>query len=414
MVLGEWQDASAVILSCPGPLRRHRSALLPAAGLDLPQVLLGSESQLLAFAAHAGADRLFFTPFPEMFPGAGSIAAALARAGGNPGPGAVHLRFGSVRAARILKGVRNACVLAERRTPPPLTASHHPFASGQVLPAAVSRTFLLCGDAIRPVRIGGGALPATELPDSLVGAGLPPEPGPLQARPGEAGSGLEVTSLAQFRSAAWAAGGQRMVPAQPEDGRGAVLLPWNMDHPGSIVPELLERLARLHTQGSPTPRIMLMPFNYIGQTGIIRDLVKRVAAASEPAGALLPLLYLARVRSLAGVAALRRLSCVAWVDGNDPEHWWTLGRLAGCGVASILLGQPADQADGTAATARFAADDTMWVEANTRCGTLVCQAVLPSLRRLPLLLGLTADTGAAFPPDAAPSPKRRRRVVAPA
>ena len=412
MVLGEWQDASAIILSCPGPLRRHRSAVLPTAGLDLPQVLLGSESQLLAFAAQAGAGRLFFTPFPEMFPGAGSLAAALAKAGGNAGPGAVHLRFGSVRAARILKGVRNACVLAECRTPPPLTASHHPFASGQVLPAAVSRTFLLCQDAIRPVRIGGGTLPATELPDSLVGVGLPPEAEPPRSKGSEAGSGLEVTSLAQFRSAAWAAGGQRMVPAWPEDGHGAVLLPWNMDHPGSIVPELLERLARLHTRRAPTPRIMLMPFNYIGQTGIIRDLVKRVAAASEPHGALLPLLFLARVRSLTGVAALRRLSRVAWVDGNDPEHWWTLGRLAGCGIATILLATPANQADGLAPAARFAADETMWVEANTRCGTLVCQAVLPSLRRLPLLLGLTADTETAWPPDAAPSPKRRRRAAA--
>ncbi len=411
-MLGEWQDASAVILSCPGPLRRHRSAILPASGLDLPQVLLGCESQLLAFAAHAGAERLFFTPFPEMFPDASSLAAALARAGGTGGEDAVHLRFGSVRAARILKGVRNACVLAECRTKPPLTASHHPFASGQVLPAAVSRNFLLCPDAIRPVRIGGGALPASELPAGLVGAGLPPDLGPPRNKGGEAGSGLEVTSLAQFRSAAWAAGGQRMVPAWPQDGRGAVLLPWNMDHPGSIVPELLERLARLHTPRSPTPRIMLMPFNYIGQTGIIRDLVKRVAAASEPSGALLPLLFLGRVRSLAGVAPLRRLSRVAWVDGNDPEHWWTLGRLAASGVATILLGASADQADGPDPAARFATDETMWVEASTRCGTLVCQAGLPSLRRLPLLLGLTAQTGAASPPDTVPSPRRRRRAVA--
>ncbi len=397
--VGAWIDGAATVLSCPGPLRRHDRALLPVAGLVLPQVLLGSESQLLAFAAHAaralpGVVPLF-APFPEMFAGWRSVAEAVGRAGGDAARGVVHLRFGGVRAARVLKGARNAAVLAECAGPALLTASHHPFASGTVLPAAIGRAFLLADDVLRPSGIGGAVLPAGVLPAGLATADLrPPDPGRAEAA-------IEMTSLADFASGAWAAGGVAGSPGGMADGTPAVLLPWNMDHPGSLVPELLVRLAMLGAPEGALPRFVLLPFNYIGQTGIIRTVIERVREASSPAGALLGRVFLARVGTLDGVAALTRLGRVAWVDGNDPEHWWTLARLQALGIACVLIG--ADAAGGAGRAAGMVpADEAVWVEAETRCGTLIFAARLPAWRTLKLLLRMTAERQGAGELEARP------------
>jgi len=172
-----------------------------------------------------------------------------------------------------------------------------------------------------------------------------------------------------------------------------------MDHPGSIVPELLDRLARLRTPANPLPRIVLLPFNYIGQTGIIRDVIARLRAATPVAGAALPGLFIARVRAPSGLATLKRLSTTAWIDGNDPEHWWTLGRLAACAIATLLID---DGCTELSPTARIAAADPLWIEAETRCGLLTFAARLPAPRQLPTLLRQTAALAAP------PRPKRAR------
>ncbi len=181
-------------------------------------------------------------------------------------------------------------------------------------------------------------------------------------------------------------------------------MPWNMDHPGSIVPDLLARFASLRTGGGAMPPVILLPFNYIGQTGIIRDVIARIRAASDPPGALLAQLYIARVRNRSGLAALCRLSRLAWVDGNDPEHWWTLGRLAACGIATILLdaGAPGPATP----TLRVPAEETLRVRAETRCGALIFQSRILALRALPDLLRLTAEQQAQAPPE--PAARRRR------
>jgi hypothetical protein len=410
-----WRNAAAIVLSCPGPLRRHSAALMPMAEAALPQVLLGGESQLAAFAASAKslADRLFFAPFPEMFPDAPSLRAAWRRAGGRAPDGGrlAHLRFGSVRAARILKGVRNGCVVAEFAGALPLTASHHPFASGAILPAAMQRLFVYGPDCQRPRTLGGGAIPSSRLSADCVTADLLGHEAGLE--PSGTETGLELVSLAEFRSFAWAAGPVRGRGARAElsAGRPAVLLPWNMDHPGSIVPSLLERLARLHApaRGSAAtpamPRIVLMPFNYVGQTGIIRRLIGRLREAAHDPEALLGELFLARVASLEGVSSLRRIARVAWVDGNDPEHWWTLARFAACRIATILI-DPADDSVRDRGL-RLQADEAVWVEAETRCGTLTFPSRLPSLRALPGLLALTASLVS----EAAPRRKRALKMA---
>ncbi len=401
--LGDWRDAPAIILSCPGPLRRHAASVLPAGALALPQMLLGAESQMLAFIAGASANprdaaRLFFAPFPELFHGSQSLAAVLPAAGQR----AVHLRFGGVRAARLLKGARNACVLAERAGPAPLTASHHPFASGSAVPAGMLRAYALCETAIHPMRIGGGELPISSLPDELFRFGLQAP----AARGSARDAGLDMTCLADFRSDAWAAG--HVADAEPE--RPCVLLPWNMDHPGSIVATLLERLAGLQS-GANMPPIVLLPFNYVGQTGIIRDLIAYLRDATSPPGVALHRLFIARMHGPAGIDTLRRLSNVAWVDGNDPEHWWTLARLSACGFATLLLDAGAFRTDAAHASASIAADEQLWVEAETRCGLLTFPARIPALRDLKSLLQRTAELQLAASAKPA-APRRARRAKA--
>jgi hypothetical protein len=378
-VLQAWQQASAIVLSCPGPLRRHPRSLLPLHELALPQVFLGGESQLAAFAADAAPDirrKMVFSPLPEMFSGVEGIDAAF-RGIGRPQPDPlqmVHLRFGSVRDARVLKGVANAAVLAERVANPPLTASHHPFASGTSLPAAMQGVFLYGPDGLRARRAGGGVLPSVVLAPNHVDADLTPTRADAAA--------LDLVSLEDFDSDLWAAG--PLAPCRPAL-RDAVLLPWNLAHFGSIVPDLLIRLATLWQPGTRLPPLVLLPFNYLGQTGLLRQLIARLRDTSKAASDLLKTMFYARILRLGGLAPLRKLARLAWVDGNDPESWWTMARLRACGFAPILI-DPAN-------TSAVPADEAIWVESDTRYGLLTFEARLPSLRALPALLALTASAG---------------------
>jgi hypothetical protein len=205
--LRDWQDAPALVLSCPGPMRRHRAALIPLKKLALPQVFLGGESQCLAFAAAhpALAQRLFIAPAPEMFSDPIGLQAAWRVAGVKllSAQDMVHLRFGSVRDSRILKGARNGAVIAESDRAPPITTSHHPFACGRVLPAATQRLFVYGKQTLRPAPAGGAPLPATGLPRPVsppTSKPRPPRNPQVAARPpGSTLCGWRSTRLALGR-----------------------------------------------------------------------------------------------------------------------------------------------------------------------------------------------------------------------
>ncbi len=380
-VLRAWQQASAIVLSCPGPLRRHPKSLLPLTELALPQLFLGGESQLAAFAAAAPArvrPKMVFAPLPEMFSDVSGLHTAFRALGGKaPDPaGILHLRFGSVRDARVLKGVANAAVLAESSAPPPLTASHHPFASGAMLPAIMQGVFLYGQDSPHTRRAGGAILPSARLPAACVDADF------AAARPDAAG--LDLVSLDDFDSDLWAAGVLR--PCTPES-RDCVLLPWNLAHFGSIVPDLLVRLATLWQPGDKLPPVIVLPFNYLGQTGLLRQLIARLRAVLPKDAALLTQISFARVTRLGGLAPLRDCARHAWVDGNDPESWWTVARVRRGGFVPVLIDPGATM---LLDIKRIPADEAIWVEADTRYGKLTFDARVPSLRALPALLALTA------------------------
>jgi hypothetical protein len=376
--------APALVLSCPGPMRRHNAALIPLNKLALPQVFLGGESQCLAFAAAqpAFASRMVFAPAPEMFSDPLGLHAAWRALGEKPHATGelVHLRFGSVRDSRILKGARNAAVVAETEAAPPITTSHHPFASGRVLPAAMQRLFVYGKQSLRPAPLGGTKLPATELPDHCVTADLMEAATQKPVR-GRAAGGLDLVRLTEYEAGAWASGA-----AMPGDAKGEarqmVLLPWNLAHFGSIVPEFLRRLAAFSDAGTPNFAILLMPFNEPGQTGMIGELRKTIKSTAAEPDAWLKTIFLARVTHLRGLAKLKKLSQTVWVDGNDPEAWWTLARFKSAGFDATEL----------------PADEPMRVEADTPFGSLLSDVAMPSARMLgALLAGPQRRRGARLP-----------------
>ncbi len=374
-ILRTLRDAATLVLSCPGPARRHHASLVPIGRLCLPQILLGGEAQLLAFAAGVPelAQKMFFAPLPEMFSGPANWDAAW-RAIGQPvhSPArTLHLRFGSIRTARVLKGAQNAAVIAETAAPPPLAAGQHPFASGETLPCAVSSLFCYETATARPRPIDGGELPAIVLPPHFIGADLALKqhlapPGRSQAK-----GGLDLVALADFQPDAWASGQvPRWSGGKADTRHETMLLPWNIAHPGSIIPELLERLARLWQPGTRLPRLILLPFNDPGQTGGLPALAKTLGKAGTYAEAMLRSVLVGRVTHPRGLAQLRKIALRAGVDGNDPEHAWTLARLKIAGIEADLL----------------PADEPMRIEPDTRFGDLVCAARIPARRQFRSLL----------------------------
>ena len=380
-------------------------------GLSLPQCLLGGEAQLQAFAASATdlAPRLFFAPMPELFSTPQSMQALQLATGGHVSsqtPRPVHLRFGGTRSARIMKDARNGLVLAEDHAAPPISASQHPFANGLTLPVQMRRLFTYDPAVARPVILGGATIPVTQLPRDSTSADL--KAASAEAAVGDASDGLEVVSLSEFRSSAWASGPVRARSPHLREARDAggiggvpfVLLPWNLDHPGSAVPALVERALRLQPPGAPTLRLVLMPFNYPGQTGLIRRLIRQAREAAMAGDKSLSQIFIGRLTHLRALRDLLALANVAWIDGNDPEAAWTVRRLSACGITPILLGTPGGTLP--AATAIVPANDTLTVIADTRFGQLHFRSHVPSLRELHDLLPMTRELAAP------PRPRRSR------
>jgi hypothetical protein len=262
-----------------------------------------------------------------------------------------------------------------------------------------------------PMSFGGAALPVLDLPD-LVSADLARE---LELSPSEAENGLEITSLAEFRSNAFAVGLVRTLSpdlrhalaAAARDSAPFVLVPWNLDHPGSVVPALVARTLQLQHPDSPAVRLLIVPFNYAGPAGLIRRLIRMLRETLPNGSAHLQGTFIGRLNRLSALPALRQHARVAWVDGNDPEHDWTCRRLAACGFTPLLLA--AARTPPPPGVASVLADEALTVDAETRFGVLSFRTHLPSLRALrdvlPMTRAMAAEAGAA---EASPRPKRGR------
>lgn len=453
--------AKLLLLSAPWLGAGHSACAVPVGSLGPFQCLLGTEAQLAAFVAALGnrAAPILVLPAPELFQAPESFAAlrrlAGAMAGGNgagsngagkneagtseagtmalPG-GALHLRFGPARTVRLLKGARTVAVLAEQPAVPPVALGEHPFGGG-LLPAGTAAALLYAAPAavhaVAPRRFDrrtadGAALPWSVLPDRFVTADLPD---PQASAPDEAlPPGLQLQSLAAFDpnwpdpdpdtdpaggscpdfAAATTASG----PAGAS-GPAAVLLPWNLDHPGSIVPDLLRKLVRLGS-GQPGGCIpVLLPFNG-GSAGL--EAVATAARAwragssvpgptGHPAslrpGPMPPPLvapplaapaFVIRVTAIEAAAGLRHRIPFAWLDGGDPEHGWTLRRLAALGLRTVTLRPPGLPPAGLDVTA----DERLPLTVRDAAGPRLYRSAAVTARRLPALMAITR--GQALPP----------------
>ena len=201
---------------------------------------------------------------------------------------------------------------------------------------------------------------------------------------------LDCVTLADFASDLWAAGS--CGEACPEHRRQGRRL-WQ--RASAVEPGRLRQhcsgIAQTHRQpvhaGAPVPAPIVLPFNYLGQTGILRRFITDLRNAAFDPKTILHDIRLARVTRLSGLAALKKLSATAWVDGNDPEHRWTLARLGASGFKPILLDPGVPQPGALS----HPAEEPIRVESDTRYGTLCFDARIPSLRSLHSLLALTRD-----------------------
>ncbi len=418
----------------PPALRRARVLLLSAPWIEAEACavpvrswrpgnpLLGAHAQLAAFVAAmdaaqprdtgAGprrpAPRMLVLPAPELFHAPASLAALSRIAGMAVSEGGLHLRFGPVAASRLLKGVPTLAVLADRPAMPPLPLGEHPFAAVR-LPAGVAAALLYAAPAaLAPPRRfdrrlpDGAPLPCEPLPARFVTADLPREGDP------DAGGLLIAPLVPSAASPADPVPPAEPVPgldpaflaARAAPGAAPVLLPWNLAHPGSAVPDLLRKLVRLGA-GQPGGCVpVLLPFNEGPDApALLAGLAQAWRDASpDPARAGA---FVARLADIAAVGALRGQVLFAWLDGGDPEHDWTLRRLEALGLACVTLRPP-----GMASTGPdVMADERLTIRVRDAAGPRLYRMAAVTARRLPALMAITrrAAPGAGFAAPAGPA-----------
>jgi hypothetical protein len=171
------------------------------------------------------------------------------------------------------------------------------------------------------------------------------------------------------------------------------------------VPSLIERTLRLQYHVAPSVRLLVLPFNYPGQTGLIRRMIRQLRGKAEEGAEALAHVFIGRLTDLNALPDLLALARVAWVDGNDPEFDWTCRRLTACGIAPILL-SPGHITEPHGVTV-VEVDEAMTLEAETAFGLLHFRTHLPSLRALRKLLLLTRAQAEARPARGAGRRKAR-------
>jgi hypothetical protein len=202
--------------------------------------------------------------------------------------------------------------------------------------------------------VDGRAPLTTRLPSALLNADLDVEaigeddPALTTAARWTTMEGLHVRSLAELGEQGWFAPADgdpaRALPwrralAQRTSG-GFIMLPWNLAHSGSVIPDIVEKLAHRHRLASAGAWIVLFPFNatplsYIGVAAWLGRLRDAVGAVNEA----LDRIFFARLTSLRDASWLRRLFPIAWLETDDPEVDWTAGRLSQLGIDLCLIGE---------------------------------------------------------------------------
>ncbi len=392
-----------MFISAPYDAGCASAACFPWAAYAPFQPLLGFDAQMAGVAAQAGRDGVpvFGLAAPEIFP---NLAAMFRLSGATSASAApIHLRFGTPRMPRLLKGAVNMAVLAESAPPQP-ELGMHPFASGTVLPHGTARIVAYDTPLAAPVRVGGGAIPLVTLPVELAEADM------LGIARAEAVPPTDVLlqTAADFAPADWARrpgdGRARPVPALTARAidESGVLVPWNLAHPGSVVPDLLAKVQMLAAQGRFRPILLVVPYNDVpvGLPALARE---AAACRQRQTKARVPALLFARGRTLAAGMHLAGVCRRAWIDGTDPEWAWTAGRLRRLGlrlnlIAAEAVGAPAYD---------LAPDELLVTQVPSPYGPLAFRGRILSVRRLEALAA-AAGTEPAWTPPVPAAAKRTK------
>ncbi|MBV9735381.1 MAG: hypothetical protein JO209_05685 [Acidisphaera sp.] len=389
-----------VVASAPVDLGAYAAAVLPIEQFRFGQLLFGFEAQLSAFARvlqECGCCPVF-APAPELFSTTESYRHLAYLAGVHDRlPGVIHVRFGMASHVRLLKNAENLVALAEHQVCRPVNPTPHPFGAGDWLPAGVSRVLLYDAAQAAAARFGGEAVPTDLFPPHYVTLDVERAMAAASGNAAEA-RGLSLCSLAEYEPLVWsgepadcqrrASRDWRAAMARGGEGSGGfVLVPWNLAHPASIVPDLVLKLCRSAGQGwdrGPAEcRVVLFPYNATPLTGqAIGDLLARLREGLG--GATLPLrrVFLARLHALEAAGLLAALFPLAWLEAGDPECRWNEARLAAFGIGAAVIGGKGPPEDG-----RLAApgDETLGITVSDQFGERLYVVPTLSVRGLAAL-----------------------------
>lgn len=404
---------ATIIASAPGAREPGGPATLPIAHYAGEQVLLGFEAQLRSFGhmMRQHGRPVAFTPLPEIFATPRSLAALIPeRASPDSAPEILHLRFGPARSARVLKGSRNMMVLADDPVRLPIDDAIHPLGTGTCLPSPFCTVFTYAPRRLHPIFAGSTLLQEHLLPQPFVRADIDreamvggPDGAPEPFHHWSRIAGLHVTSFAEYQPATWSNPGTAsgtggaawrralaLANTRAPWRSGFIMVPWNLAHPASIVPDLIRKLSRGAPLEDAGRWIVLFPFNATPLSASrIDEVVATIRDLAGGRAGVLRSFFLARLTSLQDAYRLRHIFPLAWLEEDDPESAWTRRRLTCLGIPIGLLG-PVDDVE---ASCRFAVagDEPIRLRVSDNFGEHSFPARSLSVRQLATLLACSDE-----------------------
>jgi hypothetical protein len=388
-----------LLISAPIDARSFDALCVPVNAVTPFQILLGWDAHIARFnsAAEISGVTIHFVAAPEV-----STAATLFPSEQHPDQRRrVHLRFGTPRLPRLLRGAINLAVVTEDFQPP-TTQAYHPFARGDVFPQNLAGVLADGKPDMTPRRIDGTAVPMLSLPSGLSENGpgwrnsVSQRKDPVDCSSQQ--SDIVLQSVERFYISDWK---RRNPPERRHIGslrpgnllsvpNPVVLVPWNLANPGSIVPDLLMKIIQLSEQRRCPVNLVILPYNDVS-TGlqlmeqVIGTLRSRLGVDTQYGQSIIFARAWDIDASLDLVARCHRV----WIDATDPEWRWTTRRFTGLGLAVNFVSQVPGEYAHEFDPGPLCADEEILVR-NFSYGPLVWRSSGLSLRRLAALVRAVA------------------------
>ncbi|QRM35618.1 hypothetical protein [Microvirga sp. VF16] len=315
------------------------ATIVPLDQYEPLQCLFGAASQVQILAgAYQQAANIGYCYFPELV-SSHTLARQIQgeQLGFISGP-TVHVRVGSRRRARIIKGCRNVLITSDS---PAIEEDGTDSYLARTLASRTDQLFETCfylGDSSSTLLHDLAQMTASLARD---GDGHSPDQGRRS---------LEVIPFSEFAADThahylrapllWRSSQTHceFLSRARAEGATNLLIPFNLDHDGSIVPPLLTLLARTRHQAAQSINIVVFPFNESqgSKQRLVRlatDCLKLVDAERHRTS-----LYFALGPTRSSLRAVQALFSAAALDAGDPDAPWSCRRLAALGVPTFTIG----------------------------------------------------------------------------